>query len=131
MTIPMLYNPYAAMPSLHFGWALLVGIMAFTFKPWIIKAIGLLYPFCMAIVIVTTGHHHVLDVLGGATLVGFAYGLVKALSRTRSWSLPIGVGIMLIHLFSGMNPRLLQPGGRYRGGLTMTSVEGLEAMQLR
>jgi membrane-associated phospholipid phosphatase len=72
------YNPYAAMPSLHFGWTLLVGIMAYDFQRRIFKIIGVLYPSAMALVIVTTGHHYFLDILGGGIVVGLAYALVKA-----------------------------------------------------
>jgi membrane-associated phospholipid phosphatase len=71
------YNPYAAMPSLHFGWALLVGIMANTFRHRALKAIGVLYPCCMALAIVITGHHYFLDILGGGVVVSLAYALVK------------------------------------------------------
>ena len=72
-------NPYAALPSLHFGWALLVGMMALSFDHRAVKAAGVLYPSIMAIVIVVTGHHYVLDIVGGGSVVGLAYGLVKTL----------------------------------------------------
>jgi hypothetical protein len=75
------YNPYAAMPSLHFGWALLVGIMAYGFKRRAFKIFGVLYPGCMALVVVTTGHHFFLDIVGGGIVVGLAYTLVNALPR--------------------------------------------------
>jgi membrane-associated phospholipid phosphatase len=73
------YNPYAAMPSLHFGWALLVGMMAYGFERRAFKIFGVLYPSCMALVVVTTGHHFFLDIVGGGIVVGLAYTLVKAL----------------------------------------------------
>jgi hypothetical protein len=73
------YNPYAAMPSLHFGWALLVGIMAYSFEHRAFKIFGVLYPGCMALVVVTTGHHFFLDIVGGGIIVGLAYTLVKEL----------------------------------------------------
>jgi membrane-associated phospholipid phosphatase len=73
------YNPYAAMPSLHFGWALLVGIIAYGFERRAFKIFGVLYPSCMALVVVTTGHHFFLDIVGGGIVVGLAYTLVKAL----------------------------------------------------
>jgi hypothetical protein len=76
------YNPYAAMPSLHFGWALLVGLMACSFDRRVLKALGVLYPCCMAIVIVTTGHHYFLDIVGGGIVVALAYGIVRTLPRT-------------------------------------------------
>jgi hypothetical protein len=75
------YNPYAAMPSLHFGWALLVGIMACTLNRRPFKVAGMLYPCCMALVIVTTGHHYFLDIVGGGVVVGLAYTLVKVTPR--------------------------------------------------
>jgi hypothetical protein len=73
------YNPYAAMPSLHFGWALLVGMVAFSFDRRALKALGVLYPAFMALVIVTTGHHYIVDIAGGAVVVGLAYSLVRLL----------------------------------------------------
>lgn len=73
------YNPYAAMPSLHFGWALLVGIMAFGFERRVLKICGVLYPSCMAFVVVTTGHHFFLDIVGGGIVVGLAYTFVNLL----------------------------------------------------
>ena len=71
------YNPYAAMPSLHFGWSLLVGIMAYSFERRILKILGILYPSFMALVIVTTGHHYFLDIVGGGVIIGLAYMLVR------------------------------------------------------
>lgn len=86
------YNPYAAMPSLHFGWALLVGMMAYTFDRRIFKVLGVLYPACMALVIVTTGHHYVLDIAGGGVVVGLAYVLVQMLFQAGRVQAPIVVG---------------------------------------
>jgi membrane-associated phospholipid phosphatase len=75
------YNPYAAMPSLHFGLALLVGIIAYRFRRRILKIAAVLYPSFMALVIVTTGHHYILDIIGGAIVMGMAYGMVKAFPK--------------------------------------------------
>jgi membrane-associated phospholipid phosphatase len=75
------FNPYAAMPSLHFGWALLVGLMAYGFERRVFKIFGVLYPSCMALVVVTTGHHFFLDIVGGGIVVGLAYTLVQAFPR--------------------------------------------------
>ncbi len=83
-SVASLYNPYAAMPSLHFGWALLVGIMACTFKRRILRVIGVVYPFSMALVIITTGHHYILDIVVGGVVVTLAYSLVRALPKVKS-----------------------------------------------
>lgn len=126
-----LYNPYAAMPSLHFGWALLVGIMAFTCRRWVIKAIGLLYPLCMAMVIVTTGHHYFLDIAGGGAVVGLAYSLVKLLSRTRCSSWPVGAGAQFIHRFGEKNIWLLRLRGAFAASGPWLVQRGREELHLR
>lgn len=62
-------NPYAAMPSLHFAWALLVGagVVALARSRW--RWLGLLHPVLMGFAIVATGNHFVLDAVGGAAVV--------------------------------------------------------------
>lgn len=85
-TFVSFYNPYAAMPSLHFGWTLLTSIMAFLSGRRLLKLLGVIYPCMMAFTIVTTGHHYILDIVGGGIVVGTAYLLVNALPRsTREW----------------------------------------------
>jgi PAP2 superfamily len=69
-----LYNPFAAMPSLHFGYALLVGVtVALIAKRRLVRAIGLVYPAVMLLVIVGTGNHFFFDAAGGALAVGVAF----------------------------------------------------------
>lgn len=81
------YNPYAAMPSLHFGWSLLIAIMAWGSRRRVLQIMGALYPCCMALTIVITGHHYILDIVGGGIVVGLAYTLVKAFPRlTKEWT---------------------------------------------
>jgi membrane-associated phospholipid phosphatase len=126
-----LYNPYAAMPSLHFGWALLVGIMAFTCSRWVIKAIGFLYPLCMALVIVMTGHHYFLDIAGGGVVVGLAYGLVNLLSRTRRSTLPVGVGVQFPHRLGESNTWLLRLRGAHKVGRPWPAQRGRDKLHLR
>src|SRR5438034_71977 len=69
-----LYNPFAAVPSLHFGYALLVGVaVAALAERRVVRILGALYPGLMLFVIVATGNHFLLDaVAGGAvTVAGF------------------------------------------------------------
>jgi hypothetical protein len=106
-TVASLYNPYAAMPSMHFGWALLVGIVAFSSGRRILKVAGVFYPICMAFVIITTGHHYFLDIAGGAAVVGMAYCLVRAFSRGfgKLVPVPIGDGMRLAEAQSHRNTK--------------------------
>lgn len=63
---PGLINKYAALPSFHFGWNLLVGII------WIratsnhlVKIAGVLMPMAMAFAVVATANHWTADVIVG------------------------------------------------------------------
>jgi PAP2 superfamily len=65
-----LYNPFAAVPSLHFGYALLIGLTLASLGH---RAIGWSYPVVMLIVIVATGNHFFFDAAAGALTVGAGY----------------------------------------------------------
>lgn len=76
-SIEMLYNPYAAMPSLHVGFSVFVGIGIIAIGGrWQHRVIGILYPLMMSIAVVATGNHFVLDVIAGALLAFGAWYLV-------------------------------------------------------
>ena len=65
-----LYNPYAAMPSLHVGWSLLAGIaMIAAARSWWLKAAGMALPVLMTCAVIITGNHYLLDVIAGAAVV--------------------------------------------------------------
>ena len=69
-----LYNPFAAVPSLHFGYALLVGVtIAKLARGRVTRAIGWSYPVVMLVVIVGTGNHFFFDAAAGALAMGFGY----------------------------------------------------------
>ncbi len=82
---PSLVNKYAAMPSLHFGWNLLMGIAwASNATTRAGRVFGWLMPIAMLLAIVVTANHYFLDgVAGGAlALVGLTTaGMVTARSR--------------------------------------------------
>ncbi|MFF7759064.1 bifunctional glycosyltransferase 87/phosphatase PAP2 family protein [Streptomyces griseorubiginosus] len=75
-TLTALTNQYAAMPSLHFGWALWCGVVIVVVAPrWWMKGLGLLHPLFTVSAIVATGNHWVLDAVGGAAVVAGGFGL--------------------------------------------------------
>jgi len=67
-----LTNQYAAMPSLHVGWALIVaiGLIRTTRSRW--RWSWLVYPVCTFTVVVGTANHYWLDGLVAAAIVGVA-----------------------------------------------------------
>ncbi|MEU6420143.1 bifunctional glycosyltransferase 87/phosphatase PAP2 family protein [Streptomyces spiralis] len=83
-TLTALTNQYAAMPSLHFGWALWCGLVIAIVAPrWWMKALGLLHPLFTVSAIVATGNHWVLDAVGGAVVVCTGFGLTYLLQGPR------------------------------------------------
>ncbi len=69
-------NQFAAMPSLHFGWALMLalGMIAATSGRW--RALWLLHPALTLFVVVGTANHYWLDAIVATLLLGAALLLV-------------------------------------------------------
>ena len=85
---PAFVNQYAAMPSLHFGWNLLVGIAIFQHSKSIFpKVIGVALPVVMFASIVLTANHYIIDGLAGGTLALLGLGgamMLRELMQRRS-----------------------------------------------
>jgi membrane-associated phospholipid phosphatase len=82
---PSLTNEYAAFPSLHFGWDLLVGITiarAASHRVW--RIVGVLLPVAMALAVVATANHYVLDVVGGGVIALASLLVVELVARHRT-----------------------------------------------
>jgi len=79
-----LYNPFAAVPSLHFGYALLVGvtIAALARRTWV-RVLGLSYPLVMLLVIVATGNHFFFDAAAGGLAIGAGYLIASWVDSAR------------------------------------------------
>ena len=81
---PNFVNQYAAMPSLHAGWDLLVGISIATAATWWgLRAVGWVLPLVMAVAVVATANHYVVDVVAGIALALLGYAAAVALERRR------------------------------------------------
>src|SRR5664279_4577441 len=79
-----LFNPYAAVPSMHVAFALMVGWpLARLAQHRAVRVLWLVYPFLMTFVIVVTANHFIVDALLGALTAGAsAYG-ARWLARAR------------------------------------------------
>lgn len=81
---PMFVNQYAAMPSLHAGWDLLVGISIVTAtSSLVLRVVGTVLPVLMAAAVITTGNHYFVDVPAGLALALVGYAVAGALARRR------------------------------------------------
>ncbi|HEX5480977.1 MAG TPA: phosphatase PAP2 family protein [Dehalococcoidia bacterium] len=72
-------NQFAAMPSLHFGWDLLIGIAIVRCGPRGWRWLGVVPPALMLFSIVATGNHYLLDAAAGAAVSVFALGAAFAI----------------------------------------------------
>ncbi|HEX6337246.1 MAG TPA: phosphatase PAP2 family protein [Jiangellaceae bacterium] len=80
-----LVNEYAAMPSLHFGWVLLLAIAVATvvLNPYV-RAVAFAVPPLMFAAIVLTGNHYVVDGFAGGAIVLTGLWMAVALRKRRT-----------------------------------------------
>lgn len=82
-------NPVAAVPSLHAGWAVGVGVGLILYaRPRIWKAIGLLYPLAVVLTIVVTGNHFVFDAVAGVLVMALGFWVTERFSRPDGATMP-------------------------------------------
>jgi hypothetical protein len=80
--ISALYNPYAAVPSLHLGFAAIVGTTLFQLaRSPLLRMLAVLYPALQLFVIVATGNHFFFDAACGAALAAVALPVAAIVSR--------------------------------------------------
>jgi PAP2 superfamily len=70
------YNELAAVPSLHVGFAVAVGLaIAAAVKNPAIKTLALLWGPAIALAVVATGNHYMFDIVAGVAASALGYGL--------------------------------------------------------
>jgi hypothetical protein len=80
------YNELAAVPSLHVGFAVAVGIaVASAVRNPLARMVALLWGPVIGLAVVATGNHFVFDIAAGlvASALGYGVGTVAARARTR------------------------------------------------
>lgn len=81
---PAFVNQYAAMPSLHSGWDLLVGLAIISAASSVtLKVVGFAMPVLMAFAVVATANHYLVDVVAGIALVLVGHAIARRLERHR------------------------------------------------
>jgi hypothetical protein len=91
-----LTNQFAAMPSLHVGWAVWCGaaIALYARHRWV-KALGIAYPIVTTVVVMATGNHYFLDAVAGAVVIA-AGAWLSGYVPARFRSVPMGPADTLI-----------------------------------
>lgn len=95
--VTLSFDKYAAMPSLHVVWALIVGLsLAWTARSLLGRVLWPIYPIVMSLVVMVTGNHFILDCFGALAVVV--------------------AGCLVAVLAARLSPRLAGWGGRRHGG---------------
>lgn len=78
-----LTNQFAAMPSLHVGWALWCGVVLWRYGrrvPWL-RTLAVAYPLSTTLVVMGTANHYLLDAVAGAAVMGLGLLLTRPALR--------------------------------------------------
>ncbi|QKZ17285.1 phosphatase PAP2 family protein [Streptomyces chartreusis] len=84
-----LSNQFAAMPSLHFGWALMVAIGLIVTTRSRRRLLWLLHPLLTLLVIVGTANHYWLDAIVATVMLGIALAVIRP--RASSGAGPVSL----------------------------------------
>jgi membrane-associated phospholipid phosphatase len=81
----VLYNPFAAVPSMHVAFALMIAVPAVILvKSRALKVLWAIYPLVVTFVVMVTANHFWLDAALGALVAGLsAYAAYAAFARAR------------------------------------------------
>jgi PAP2 superfamily len=80
--VSSLYNPYAAVPSMHVGYAVIVAASLLRHgRRRLVRALGVLYPPFVLLVIVATGNHFFFDAAAGALVATLAATAAALITR--------------------------------------------------
>ena len=90
--ISSLYNPFAAVPSMHAGYAVVVGASLLRLGSHrAVRIAGAMYPALVLVVIVATGNHFLLDAVAGVAVAGLAAAATVLLEQRRRVHTPEAV----------------------------------------
>ena len=78
------YNELAAVPSLHVGFAVVVGMaVAASLRHPVLKVLAWLWGPAIGLAVVATGNHYVFDIAAGVVAAGLGYLLGAAVARAQ------------------------------------------------
>lgn len=84
------FNPHAAVPSMHFGYAIMIGVVGlFLLRSWPLRLLALAYPAVVFITITGTANHYVIDSMAGGVVVALGFlGAWAVMSARGSMGIP-------------------------------------------
>jgi hypothetical protein len=83
--VALFFNPYAAVPSMHVAFALMISVPAFlVVRSRLAKVVWVVYPLVITFVVLVTGNHWFMDAVAGAFVAGTS-ALVATHVLSRLW----------------------------------------------
>jgi hypothetical protein len=75
-------NQFAAMPSLHVGWAIWCGVVVARYagRAWV-RRLAVAYPVLVVLVVMSTANHYLVDAVAGLVVLLTGYGIARAAVR--------------------------------------------------
>ena len=84
---PSLVNEYAAMPSFHAGWNVLLGVVVVgAVTQWWLRTLAVGSAVAMIVAVVVTANHYIVDVVAGVAIALLGLALLDVLERRRARS---------------------------------------------
>jgi hypothetical protein len=88
-------DQYAAMPSIHVGWAVLIAVAAWQASRGPFRYVGLFHGVATTLLVVVTANHYWFDGLGAVVLLALAWLAARALERKMSLTVVPAAGLRL------------------------------------
>ncbi|MEM7094222.1 MAG: phosphatase PAP2 family protein [Actinomycetota bacterium] len=83
---PSLTNQFAAVPSFHVGWNLLVAVAVWrSTRSRVLRTAAVVFPCLMIVAVLLTANHWILDIVAGAAVAAFGVGAAALFDR---WVVP-------------------------------------------
>ena len=80
-------DQYAAMPSIHVGWAVLIAVAAWQCSRGVFRYLGLAHGIATTLIVVVTANHYWFDGIAAVMLLALAWLAARALERRMSLTL--------------------------------------------
>lgn len=79
-----LFNPHAAVPSMHFGYAFMIAMVAVVLlRSWSLRLLALSYPAVVLFTIIATANHYVADAVAGGIVISAGFVAIWAWMAAR------------------------------------------------
>lgn len=102
-------NQFAAMPSLHVGWALFIAIALIVVGRGRLRWLWLLHPLITVVAVVGTGHHYWLDGLVAGTILAVVLAVLRPPRLPVRAPAPTGRGTVSADGGRTTHPHLVSP----------------------